>query len=377
MSKSPRVIILFEGRYPSERAAAIFTEKNLQSLNLCDLDVSLLVSRRKTNKYKIEENLVKSVGLPILLGFQKFHGLQQVLFGFFCLKYDKFRQIRNSNRAGLRTVFLSNEIWVLAIPALFGQMCVLEVHDYIKKNWLTHLLVNRMKIIVATNSIKQSLLFHDFGLEKKKVLLLRSAADQEFKINAPHEETLEILKAMDDFLNLGKKILLYTGSFQKNKNLKILLESAESCPDIIYFLVGGEREVLLAQYGKEVTSNILIFPFIPNSQIRFLQSKSTALVITEDAEDLVSSTYTSPMKFVEYLVTQKPVLAPSLPALQDFPYTRNVHWYDARDPQSLTSTTRLALEALEANPLTDLEIFSFSWKFRAQKLSKAISDLLG
>ncbi len=172
----------------------------------------------------------------------------------------------------------------------------------------------------------------------------------------------------------------YIGAFYQGRGLDIVLSIASRLPEISFHLAGGQIEELkqLAP-GSEVPSNIHVYGFIsPSETYQFRNSCDLLLAPYHRSGVSVSnrgdtSQFMNPIKIIEYMSAQKPIVASDLPAIREVLDKGCALLVDPDSPQEWIE----AIKELSLNPsLRDTlshksyQRFkaSLTWNKRAEKL---------
>ena len=139
MIASKRIYIIFHGRFPSEKAAAIFAAKNAESFADQGAHVTLLVPDRKESfkqdafsYYNIHKNF-DIVRLPIADLFTT-SVMRSVAFRLSFLSYAWSCLWFAMTKGEKGALYYSNEILPLAFVSLVSGNTCYEMHDFPEKN---------------------------------------------------------------------------------------------------------------------------------------------------------------------------------------------------------------------------------------------------
>lgn len=108
----------------------------------------------------------------------------------------------------------------------------------------------------------------------------------------------------------GKKIVLYTGSLNKQFGIDVLLEGFEKIPNEDYelWVCGGGDYQEFVKAASEHDSRIKFYGYVSKEKIMELQSKATVLVNPRQNTGEYTK-YSFPSKTLEYLLSGVPVVA--------------------------------------------------------------------
>jgi hypothetical protein len=151
------------------------------------------------------------------------------------------------------------------------------------------------------------------------------------------------------------------GSFLPMKGLELLLAAAALVGRPLE-LVGGEASALAALPGAGA-ARVVVRPPLPYAQVPEAMAASEVLLLPL-RDNRFGRCFASPLKLWDYLLTDRPIVAPALPTLQE-PADRlrlPIHWHRPEDPADLA---RAWAEGAAAGPRPR---FVRSWDQRAEEL---------
>lgn len=144
---------------------------------------------------------------------------------------------------------------------------------------------------------------------QQKQVMIENVAD-----GNPLKKTKEKLNLKEKFVFDGKRIILYTGTFEPYQGLDLLVESAEivlrNVKDIVFMLVGGKEEQIISLREK-ASRNGISDSFAFTGTVPFDQVSD----YIEVADILVSPRIegnNTPLKIYSYLRSGKPIVATNL-----------------------------------------------------------------
>lgn len=307
---------------PSKGAESIFLMKLCEAYANKGHEVHLYVSN---NKPDVEiENFFEFYGVarifsikrtPLLPGgFGKFFSLS-ILTGIRLAngKYDLIHS-RSLTPAWFAAKFLN-------LPV------ILEMHgkppqENKQKRIFSSLIKNKnLRFVIAiTNSLAEYLRAHHI---KGKVVL--SAHDGVSKSDISLEDET---KKFREELNLtkfsNKYLAVYTGHLYKGRGVELILEISTFLPSYHFLIVGGkEDDVKRYKNIAKNHLNVSFTGFTEPAEIKKYQKVADVLLMPYSNELYVSGggkkdpIGASPMKMFEYMATGKPIVASTLPILQE------------------------------------------------------------
>lgn len=114
----------------------------------------------------------------------------------------------------------------------------------------------------------------------------------------------------------------YIGHLYRGRGIDIIIECANKLSDFDFILVGGEN-IDVAHWKNEVKgSNVYFLGFISPQEI-YKYRNSFDILLAPYQKDVYTPAgfnqvvFMNPIKIIEYMSSQKPIIASSLPAIQD------------------------------------------------------------
>lgn len=317
-----KLFLIFHGRFPSEKAAALFAAKSAASFAKQGLDVTLLVPRRKNVDmsdpfafYAVERNFkVTYLNTIDLFSIPHFHFLAfWVSFGTF--SFAAYRHILKTS--GGDDIIYSNESLPLLLISHSRKNCLYEMHDFPEsKLGLFKRLLSRVRWILIHNKWKYEEAVKRFPtISPAKYMYEPNAVDiKAFDMKMIKEEARNKLG-----LPLHKKIAVYTGHLYGWKGVDTLAHAASLLPEqfLVVFVGGTVEDVkkFKEKYGS--VSRVLITGFKPHEEIPLWQKAADMLVLPNTAKEKISAYYTSPMKLYEYMASCRPIIASDIPSIRE------------------------------------------------------------
>ncbi len=378
MCESPKIVnkkmvfkILYDGRYPSEKAAALFVSEQAFNLAKFGYEVEIITSKRKISKpvkqysdqkFSASEHTV--IGPSFSPSNKTVLILNQIRFGLKSRRY-----ISKAVKKNQKALIICNTIFPLIIQNK-RNFLIFEIHDNMPKLLKFNFFKNRISLFICTNRFKLDELNSN---DRKKSLLLRNPTNITF--NAELEDPAKSRKNLVTFFEApaDSKIILYTGSFGPEKNPKLLFEIVDLLPEFSFCFLGpGIPQAMAEQSIQKKPNNLFFKEPVDISTAKKLQKGADILLLTENQENAISAFYTSPMKLIEYIDARKLIVAPDLPAIREFLPLPGLHLYK---PDSVDDLRNLisCLSAVDTTILrSDQELEKFSWDFRISKLVQEI-----
>ncbi|MFO0718733.1 MAG: glycosyltransferase family 4 protein [Candidatus Paceibacterota bacterium] len=344
--KINRLFYIFEGRFPSEKAASLFAAKSCEAFVKLGYEVVVLVPRRigraiedYGSYYKIDSRFkVKFLPIIDLFGIRS---LLPIAFRISLLTFSLsvfFYVLFNRKRGD---VVYSNAMVPLYFGALTGTPGFYEVHDFPEKSlFLYKHMLQKMAWILSTNQWKKEKLIEIFGLDSKKIIVEPNAVELEaFGKEIDKADARRQLNLPAD-----KKIILYTGHLYGWKGVDTLAQASDLIKGAEIYFVGGTKddcENFAKKYGH--MKSVHIIGHRPHTEIPLWQAASDILVLPNTAREKISAYYTSPMKLFEYMASGRPIVASDLPSIRQITGDDAAILFKPDDPRSLADAISSAL----------------------------------
>ncbi len=372
-----QIFIPFNGRYPSNKAAAIFAAKTAQYFASEGKKVTLIASRRWHDRgdpfefYAIQ----KSFNLIYVPSFQMINSpflkllsfyINLFVFTFFTMKYlNKY--------AGEDDVIYTTENHI-ALKASKKWITCIEIHDLPgNKKFFYKKLFDQVTHILVTNNWKLNKLKEMYpSVTGKSFVELNAVEISNFK---GHHSKVEA----EDYLNLprSEQRVLYTGHLYEWKGVDTLAEAAFLLPDVTFYFVGGTKDDVSRFKDKyRDVKNIRIIGNRPHAEIYYWQKASDVLVLPNTAKEDISKYYTSPMKLFEYLASERPVVASNLPSVREIVDDSCVYFFEPDDHLSLTEKISGALNSDNGSKIRKCydKALQHTWTKRVRRIINRIDQ---
>ena len=254
---------------------------------------------------------------------------------------------------------------------------VYEIHD-MPRDFLDSLAIKVLKtfcdyeIVVITRSLARDLA-DDYDLPEEKILVLPDGVDLEkFQKKHSREEARSILSIPEE-----KKVVVYTGNLFAWKGVYTLLEAAKLSTDALFVVVGGsEKEIIDYKKAARDVVNVSVVGYVEHEEVPKYLMAADVLVLPNSATYKMSHSYTSPLKLFEYMAMNKPIVASSLPSIQEIlEDEKNAYLVSPDDERSLAEGIRKAMtdpqkETIAENAYQDVK--GYSWQKRAETIIERV-----
>lgn len=369
-NEKTRIISIFAGRFPGEKAAAIFEDLNAESFATAGHETIVLAPRRR-GRGIVERRAYRTVFLPTLdftdvpLVSPVAGYLHTAVFTIMVCLWFMVHGRQND-------MVISNDALPLLATTLVRKYTMYEMHDFADRSlWMYETLFRRTRWILVTNEWKRNKLAADFSVPQEKIILERNAVDVDAfgktdKLTA--REALGLAKTI--------KIALYTGHLYQWKGADTLARAAALLPEVTVMFVGGTAGDL-ARFNASwaAVPNIKIIGHVPHEQIPLWQSAADVLVLPNSAKEEISIHYTSPMKLFEYMASERPIIASDLPSIKEILPESIGYYATPDDPESFAHAIKSALD--DSRDLGRARLGrelaqQYSWQKRAERILSLI-----
>lgn len=357
-----RLFLLFHGRFPSEKAAAIFVAESAKAY-AAHLPVTIVAPARRgrgealpsgaTVAYMPSIDLF-TVPLVSAIAFPISYLVFSVASFFYLLAHERAGDLIETNE------------WLPALCAtLLSRNVVYELHDFPGRMApLYHLLFARARLIIATNEWKARELERRFGIPARKVVMERNGVDLDRF--APHDKA-----AARRALGIAPdaRIALYGGHLYGWKGVDALAEAASLVPEAELYVVGGTERDLERFRARHSAPNIRAVGHRPHDEMPHWLAAADALILPNTAKEEISARYTSPMKLFEYMAAGRPIVASRLPSITEVLSEETGYLVDPDSPKALAAGIRAALQDDGARPARARALAErLSWAARAERI---------
>jgi glycosyltransferase involved in cell wall biosynthesis len=333
----------FQPRKPDEKLAKIY---NLQEqLKVADLPMPWPIDILDS-KWTSSSTIVSKYYLPIHL-----------------LKSTKIVHTRDWNfvKAAIKN----------GIPAIYEQ------HHHEDKKFEPEIVRNPLFQIAVTvaNTVRNSMIQN--GMPPEKVIKLHNGFNQLFL--ARQAENAQNWR--QQLLTDGRQYLaVYAGGLYQFKGVDMLVDVAEKLPDVQFAIAGGDSSQVTAYQelakSKQV-NNIKFLGYLPQNQLASLLQ--AADVLTHPHCLTEAATFTSPLKFFDYMASGTPIVATEISSLLEFKSGNIAATWCAPDhPHQFAESIQASLtkypRKVEGYAETMDFVKHFSWENRIEKILSYVDE---
>lgn len=392
------LFLIFHGRFPSEKAAALFAAKSAEAFAGQKLETTLVAPRRLGRSkqsasvfYGARDNF-KVVYLPVIDLFwlplvSRSRVLQKLAFfvsfasfSLSCVYFFTIRLFGDTTRS--EAVLFSNEWLPLLALSFLSKNTFYEMHDFPESGHAFFArFLRRIRWVLIHNRWKSDNAQKRFGLDPKKILCRANAVDiTQFAILLSKTEARRQLVQAHPWLvalALDTKLVMYTGHLYGWKGVDVLAAASALLPaDTKTIFVGGTPADVTAfklRHAEAILNGrVVVIGHRPHTEIPVWQKAADVLVLPNTAKEDISKYYTSPMKLFEYMASDRPIVASDIPSIREIVDDHSVLFVPADDAEALakgisktidepTISDRLAKAAFE-------QVKVNTWQARAAEI---------
>lgn len=367
-----KLIYLLNGRFPSERAHSVQIMKMCNAFSDVGCDVTLLVSNRDTN---VKEDPESYYGEPLLFSWRRVSVIDFVALAgkwpLFLRRFFYFLQkltfVMNAGKLEQGSILIARDaalLWLLRFKYKNMQL-VYESHEA-QFNWFTRrLLTQGVKCIVISEGIAE--FYRSRGVSDTQMVIAHDAVDESFFTTKVDQ--LKARKVLD--LPVDKKIVMYIGGLQRWKGVESFFHAGSHAPeDVLFVVIGGSKEEIQAL--KQAYPKIKFLGYRPYRELCRNQQAADVLVLPNTATNLLSSTYTSPLKLFSYLASGVPTVTSDIPSIRNVVGENDVTFFKADDPVHLLVVIERMFSNYETYRqkarMAQQKACQFTWRNRARKI---------
>lgn len=333
----------FQPRKPEDKLAKIY---NIQDkLKVADLPMPWPIDRWDS-KWTSSSTIVSKYYLPIHL-----------------LKSTQIVHTRDWNfvKAAVKN----------GIPAIYEQ------HHHEDKQFESEIVRNPLFQISVTvaDTVRDSMILN--GMPPEKVITLHNGFNQLFlarQTEAAQNWRQQLLE--DDRQHLA----VYAGGLYPFKGVDMLVDVAKELPGVQFAIAGGDSSQVTAyqQLAKsKQVNNIKFLGYLPQNQLASLLQ--AADVLTHPHCLTEAATFTSPLKFFDYMASGTAIVATEIASLMEFK-SGNIAatWCEPDNPHQFAQSIRDSLTKYprksEGYAETLNFVKQFSWENRIERILSYVDD---
>ncbi len=350
-------------RFPTEKAHGEQVREMCNALTQF-ADVTLLIPNRRTEGTPESFGLsprVRVVRIPVIdtvpLGYIGF------LFESLCFATGAVLYALLRARGSL---ILTREYGCTLAFSLGGFSVAWESHRGEWNPAVRFALARGASLVVISKGLKSFYLSKD--VPQDSILIAPDGVDLARYQNLP--EKAEARRRLS--LPLERHIGIYNGHLHTWKGAETLAQAAQFLPDNFLLLFMGGTDEDIKQFKKRYGDDprIAIVGRKPDEERPLYLRAADVAVLPNTAKDLISATYTSPLKLFGYMAAETPIVASDLPSIREILSERTAFFARPDDPASfahaLIQVVEHPAEARSRAKAAYAEVGQYEWQKRAR-----------
>jgi glycosyltransferase involved in cell wall biosynthesis len=270
--------------------------------------------------------------------------------------------------------------WNLVKTAIRAGIPVIYEREHNQSNPYDPAIVNHPLFQVAVtvaDSVRDNMIAR--GMPPEKIVKLPLSFNQAFLVRQPEQAT----QWRKQLLKEGRqKLVVYSGGLYKFKGVNLLLEVAQVLPEIQFVLAGGNASQVNAYeqlVQEKHLENVTFLGYIQHDRLPSLLQAADLLAHPHCSG--AAATFTSPLKFFEYLASGVPIVATEIPPLREFKAAQIVAgWCEPDNPAQFTQCLQHTLQRYPRKAggyEAQIEFArQFSWESRIVKIMSYVQPSL-
>ncbi len=306
-----KLVYLFNSSVPSYNASSLQVvnvcqqiSKDIGNITLITPDTGL----KKTlyNHYGFRKNF-EIIKIKFFKSFPK--GINYYLFSIYSIVCSfKLKP----------EIYITRNYFTLFLLIILKKKVIFEVHSSLDiEGRINNFIFNNFKLfnskyivnlIFITKSL-QNFFYEKYKIKRKNFCILPSASN---------------LRSNFPIFKKNKKLKIgYFGLVNKSRGLEFICDLSKVDSENEYFIFGGSKDLINSVKKKSFNKNIFLNEYLPYKKIKKLMQEMDLLILPYEKKVLVSGNvgdigkFTSPMKVFDYLGSTKPIIASSLPVLEE------------------------------------------------------------
>lgn len=253
-----------------------------------------------------------------------------------------------------------------SIPTIY------EHHHYVDRKFSPEIVRSPFFKVVVTVSqpVLESLVAE--GIPREKIVMLHSGFNQSFLKRSPEDAKSWRHRLLDN--PEEQMLVVYAGGLNRFKGVDLLLQAAELLPNIQFAIAGGNDSKIKAYQriiDKMNLQNVTLLGCLNHCDLPHLFQAADVLAHPHLATQ--EATFTSPLKFFEYMASGTPIVASKIVTLEEFVQCPAViGWCAPNEPNEFARCIQETLDKYPRQPEGYLENLQFanqfSWESRMQKV---------
>lgn len=241
-----------------------------------------------------------------------------------------------------------------------GVPAIYEHHHHENKQFETDIVRHPLlqMTITVSDPVRKSLIQN--GMPAEKILKLHSGFNQVFLSRSSHAQ-----KWRQQLIGDKKYLVVYSGGLNRFKGVDLLIDVARELPHMQFAFAGGTDSQVQAYrqlIHDKLVNNVSFLGYLQHQQLPSLLQAADILAHPHCSGE--ASTFTSPLKFFEYLASGTPIVATEIPPLIEFKQANiAVSWCKPNRRDQLINALQQSLTTYPRKPDGYLEQIDFARQF--------------
>ena len=317
--------------------------------------------------YNIDNNNLKvlSLALPWPIGHITPQKAWSTPSSWLCKYYLPIHLKRHTQLVHTRNWNFAQAAIRLGIPTIYEQ------HHLEKKQYPSDIVQHPLlqTAVTVVDSVRQDMVKN--GMPSDKVVTLHNGYNRLFMERQPQKAEAWRSRLLND---THERLVVYSGALYPFKGIDLLLDIAKDFPHVKFAFAGGpddQRQHYEQMVGDRNLTNVSFLGFITQTQLASLLQAADVLAHPHLTGKAAS--FTSPLKFFDYMASGTPIIASEISSMTEFKDSDVVAaWCPPDDPQAFAHclTKVLAEYPRKADGYTESVeyIRQFSWENRMTKI---------
>ncbi len=223
--------------------------------------------------------------------------------------------------------------------------------------------------VTVAESLRKKMI--DKGMPAEKTVSLHNGYNQLFLIRKPQEAAEWRGQLISDPI---QHLIVYAGGLYPFKGVDLLIDVAKMLPNFQFAIAGGKEDQVKfyeQQAQDKQVNNVKFIGFLSQEKLASLLQAADVLAYPHRSGE--ASTFTSPLKFFDYMASGTPIVATEILPLKEFKsLNMAVGWCEPDDPNQFAQTIQQVLSKYPrkidgyTNSIESVE--QFSWENRVNQI---------
>lgn len=225
--------------------------------------------------------------------------------------------------------------------------------------------------VTVADTVRESMIKN--GMSPEKVIKLHNGFNQLFLTRHEVAAAEWREKLLQDE---GQHLVVYSGGLHPFKGVDMLLDVAKELPPIQFVFAGGDKsqvEAYQTQAREKQVNNANFLGYLPQNQLASLLQAADVLAHPHCLSQ--AATFTSPLKFFDYMASGTAIAATEIPPLMEFKQSNiAVGWCEPDNPILFARCIERVLSTYPRKPEGYSETIEFASQFSCEnRIAKILS----